>query len=90
VIQSAAWLGAAVRSGALRPVRSTRRLTGDLGEGVISAAIAVLIVAFLGAAMWLVFNNIWTGVKANTCAQMQAVGSGGVAGNTVTTVAMNC
>ena len=28
-----------------------RRLSGDAGEGVISAAIAVLIMAFLGAAM---------------------------------------
>lgn len=31
----------------------------DRGEGVISAAIAVLIVAFIGAAMWVAFNSIW-------------------------------
>jgi hypothetical protein len=81
VNHSAAWLGAAIRAGAVRPVRSTRRLAGDFGEGVISAAIAVLIVAFLGAAMWLVFNSIWGGVKDNTCRQMALVGSGNVAGN---------
>ena len=31
----------------------------ERGEGVISAAIAVLIMAFLGAAMWVAFNSIW-------------------------------
>ena len=37
----------------------------ESGEGVISAAIAVLIMAFLGAAMWVafqaIFNNIGVG-----------------------------
>jgi hypothetical protein len=38
-----------------------RRLArrGDRGEGVISTAIAVLVVAFIGAAMWVAFNSIW-------------------------------
>jgi hypothetical protein len=31
----------------------------DRGEGVISTAIAVLVVAFIGAAMWVAFNSIW-------------------------------
>ena len=31
----------------------------ERGEGVISTAIAVLIMAFLGAAMWLGFSAIW-------------------------------
>lgn len=44
---------------------SRRRARSDRGEGVISAAIAVLIVAFLGAAMWLAFNRIWTGASTN-------------------------
>ena len=77
---SAAWLAAAIRAGALRPVPSTRRLAGDLGEGVISAAIAVLIVAFLGAAMWLVFQTLWGNIQVTTCAQMEQIGSGGVQG----------
>ena len=35
----------------------TTRLRGDRGEGVISAAIAVLIMAFLGALMWIHFTG---------------------------------
>jgi hypothetical protein len=33
------------------------RLRGEAGEGVISAAIAVLVMAFIGVAMWLAFNE---------------------------------
>jgi 4-hydroxybenzoate polyprenyltransferase len=36
-----------------------RLRANERGEGVISAAIAVLIVAFIGAAMWVAFNSIW-------------------------------
>jgi hypothetical protein len=36
-----------------------RRLRDERGEGVISTAIAVLVVAFIGAAMWVAFNSIW-------------------------------
>ncbi len=36
-----------------------RRLAEEAGEGVISTAIAVLIIAVLGAAMWLAFDAIW-------------------------------
>ncbi len=32
----------------------------ERGEGVISAAIVVLIMALLGAAMWVAFNGIFT------------------------------
>ena len=38
----------------------TIRPRGDRGEGVISIAIAVLIMALLGAAMWLSFHSIWS------------------------------
>ena len=80
---SAAWLDAAIRSGALRPhrpparrpARRSRRLAGDRGEGVISAAIAVLIVAFLGALMWTFFSGtVWETIKGNTCDQMNQIG----------------
>lgn len=49
------------------PRAGGRRMLGDAGEGVISTAIAVLIVAFLGAAMYLVFKNLLdsSGSKAN-------------------------
>ena len=43
-----------------------RRLHGDHGEGVISAAIAVLIMAFLGALMWASFHTMWQKTEANT------------------------
>lgn len=32
----------------------------ERGEGVISAAIAVLVMAFLGVAMWLLFSDTLT------------------------------
>jgi hypothetical protein len=63
-------------------VRRTER-----GEGVISAAIAVLIMAFLGAAMWFAFNgtmNTATSKVNNNVSQLgsnsPAGGSAGVGG----------
>lgn len=48
---------------------------GDRGEGVISTAIAVLIMAFLGAAMWVAFNTIWEDTSENTENQVKVIGS---------------
>jgi hypothetical protein len=54
---------------------STRRLgRGDRGEGVISAAIAVLIMAFLGALMWVGFREIWLDAEANTKDNVARIG----------------
>ena len=47
----------------------------ERGEGVISAAIAVLIVAFLGAAMWVAFNAMWQNTEANINDQIETIGS---------------
>lgn len=47
----------------------------ERGEGVISAAIAVLIMAFLGAAMWVGFNAIWGDAEDNIGTQVQRIGS---------------
>ncbi len=48
----------------LRAVVALQVLRPDVdderGEGVISAAIVVLIMALLGAAMWVAFNSIFT------------------------------
>lgn len=55
--------------------RTTRR--GDRGEGVISTAIAVLIMALLGAAMWLTFDSIWSDTAENTEDQVEIIGSDG-------------
>ena len=66
------------------PVRFARtrrspggRMTGDRGEGVISAAIAVLIMAFLGAAMWVAFNSMWSTTEENTREQIEIIGTDG-------------
>ena len=50
---------------------------GDRGEGVISTAIAVLIVAFLGAAMWVAFNAIWQSSEANIRTNVEQIGANG-------------
>ena len=47
----------------------------ESGEGVISAAIVVLIMAFLGAAMWFAFNEIWTDTETRTSEQINQIGS---------------
>lgn len=46
----------------------------DRGEGVISAAIAVLIMAFLGAAMWIGFNQIWENAETTTNENVEEIG----------------
>lgn len=54
---------------ALRRVRASER-----GEGVISAAIAVLVMAFLGAAMWLAFKGMFAKTTKNTGDQVDQIG----------------
>lgn len=53
---------------------STHRLRDERGEGVISSAIAVLIVAALGALMWVGFRAIWQTAEANTNDQISRIG----------------
>jgi hypothetical protein len=52
-----------------------RRGRGDFGEGVISAAIAVLIMAFLGAAMWIGFQKMWKTTESTTNQKVEQIGS---------------
>ena len=54
--------------------KRTGRLVGDRGEGVISTAIAVLITAFLGAAMWVGFNTIWGEAETTINKQVNKIG----------------
>ncbi len=56
------------------PQHRRPRLRGQRGEGVISAAIAVLIVAFLGALMWIGFQQIWANAEAQTNEQINQIG----------------
>jgi hypothetical protein len=51
------------------------RLDDDRGEGVISAAIAVLIMAFLGAAMWVGFQRMWKSTESTTQMKVEQIGS---------------
>jgi hypothetical protein len=62
-----------------RHIRELHR--DERGEGVISAAIAVLIMAFLGAAMWVGFNAIWDDAEENTRDQVQEIGDDRGPGN---------
>jgi hypothetical protein len=57
-----------------RRARRSDRLVGDRGEGVISAAIAVLIMAFLGAAMWIGFQRMWQTTEATTQDRVEQIG----------------
>ncbi len=51
------------------------RAVDDRGEGVVSAAIVVLIMAALGALMWVGFRAMWTGIEADTNDRISEVGS---------------
>jgi hypothetical protein len=60
---------------AMRHLFAERLHRDQRGEGVISAAIAVLVMAFLGAAMWLAFDNIFTSTTDRTSTQVEQIGS---------------
>jgi hypothetical protein len=50
------------------------RLADDQGEGVVSTAIAVLIVALLGAAMWVAFRQMFDGAAAKASGAVNSIG----------------
>ena len=47
----------------------------DRGEGIISTAIAVLVMAFLGAAMWIGFKAIWDSTEDTVNDKVSEFGS---------------
>lgn len=53
---------------------SSRVRDHDRGEGVISASIAVMVVAFLGALMWIGFQQMWERTEAKTSEQVDRIG----------------
>ncbi len=57
------------------PARSPRRRSDDRGEGVVSAAIVVLIMAALGALMWVGFRGMWTDIESDTNDRISEVGT---------------
>lgn len=47
----------------------------DRGEGVISAAIAVLVMAFLGALMWVGFKTLFQDTQGQVNQQVNKIGT---------------
>ena len=56
------------------PVPSRRR-RDERGEGVISAAIAVLVMAFIGVGMWVAFNATFNNAAKTINNQVNCIGS---------------
>ena len=54
---------------------TARMVKDEAGEGVISTAIAVLIMAALGALMWVGFKAIWGDASTKTTEQIGKIGS---------------
>lgn len=51
-----------------------RRKADERGEGVISAAIAVLVMAFLGVGMWFAFNATFNHAATHVNQQVNCIG----------------
>jgi hypothetical protein len=65
---------AAARS---RMATTLDRLREEHGEGVVSTAIAVLVMAFLGVAMWFAFEAIFESAAERTGEQVDQIGGSG-------------
>jgi hypothetical protein len=50
------------------------RTRGESGEGVISAAIVVLIMALIGAAMWVAFNGVFQDASGRVSDSVSQIG----------------
>lgn len=70
IIERLATLVVAVRAALTSP-------TDERGEGVISAAIAVLVMAALGALMWVGFQELWGNASTQTNNQINSIGGAG-------------
>ena len=72
VYAESAWVAGRHRTRRARPARSA---VDDRGEGVISAALAVLIMAFIGALMWGAYEAIWDTARQNTEDKVNEIGT---------------
>lgn len=70
-LASSAWVTTRSRAGAAR----ARTRTDDRGEGVISAALVVLIMAIIAALMWTAFKGIWDTVETKTQDEVEEIGT---------------
>jgi hypothetical protein len=52
----------------------SRRHGDERGEGVISAAIAVLVMAFLGVIMWVAFSSTFNKATSTVDSKVDCVG----------------
>ena len=52
----------------------SRRDRDERGEGVISAAIAVLVMAFIGVGMWIAFSNTFQHAAKHVDNQVNCIG----------------
>ncbi len=55
--------------------RLALRYRDEVGEGVISTAIAVLIMALIGAAMWVAFSGVFDSASERTTDSVNQIGS---------------
>ncbi len=55
--------------------RMAHRYRDEVGEGVISTAIAVLIMALIGAAMWVAFSGVFDNASERTTDNVNQIGS---------------
>ena len=53
-----------------------RLLASERGEGVISTAIAVLVMAFLGITMWFAFQTVFDNAEETVTEQVDKIGEG--------------
>ncbi len=51
-----------------------RQRRDERGEGVISAAIAVLVMAFIGVAMWVAFSSTFNHAATHVNNQVNCIG----------------
>ena len=54
--------------------RLTRFRHEELGEGVISTAIAVLIMAIIGGLMWIAFQGVFTSADERITSEVESIG----------------
>jgi len=54
--------------------RPASRVRDERGEGVISAAIAVLVMAFIGVGMWVAFNATFQHAAKHVDNQVNCIG----------------
>ena len=50
------------------------RMCDDRGEGVISVAIAILVIAFIGALMFVGLRDLWEDTETKTINQLDSIG----------------